>query len=79
MEVEDGEDRGVVIGHHEARAVESLGLVNEHVAASVVSIIGHYHTSWEGGEGEERRGEEEGGREGGGREEGGRGGEGRGG
>ena len=45
MVVEDGEDRGVVVGDHEGRAVESLGLVHQHVAATVVSVVRHYHTT----------------------------------
>ena len=43
MVVEDGEDRGVVVGDHEGGAVESLGLVDQHVAATVVSVVCHYH------------------------------------
>ena len=46
MVVECWEDRGVVIGHHEARTVQSLCLVHQHIAALVVSIIGHHYTTW---------------------------------
>ena len=48
MVVQHGEDRGIVVGDHEAGTVESLGLVNEHVAAFVVGIVGHHHTARHG-------------------------------
>ena len=60
-----------MVGDHEAGTVESLGLVDQHVAPLVVGIISHHHTSWgregrrEGGRERRREGEREGGREGG--------------
>ena len=38
-----------MIGDHKARAVESLGLVHQHVAALVVRIVSHDHTPRYGG------------------------------
>ena len=51
MKIEHGENRGVVIGDHEGRTVESLRLVDQHIAALVVSIISHYYTTCVGGNG----------------------------
>ena len=45
MVIEHGEDRGIVVGHHEAGTVEPLSLMNQHVATLVVSIIGHHNSS----------------------------------
>ena len=45
MVVEHGEDGGVVVGDHETRALESLGLVHQHVAPLVVRIVSNHHTS----------------------------------
>ena len=44
--VECGEDTGIMVGHQEAGAVEPLGLMDQHVAPLVVSIIGHHHPAW---------------------------------
>ena len=44
MVVEHGEDGGIVIGHHETGAVKPLGLMDQHVATLVVSVIGHYYS-----------------------------------
>ena len=43
--VECGEDGGVVVSNDETGAAEPLGLVDQHVAPSVVCVIGHHHTS----------------------------------
>ena len=48
MIVEHGIDGGIVIGDHEARAVESLCLVDQHVASFVIGIIGHHHSTGHG-------------------------------
>ena len=45
MAVEHREDGGVVIGDHETRALESLGLMHQHVASLVVCIICYHHSS----------------------------------
>ena len=45
MVIEHGEDRGIMIGDHEARALQPLGLVNQHVTPLVVCIISNHHTS----------------------------------
>lgn len=42
--VQVGHDGGVVVGYHDAGAVEPLGLVDQHVAASVVCVIGYDDT-----------------------------------
>ena len=46
MVVECWKDRGVVIGHHEARTVQPLRLVHQHVAALVVCIVSNHNTTW---------------------------------
>ena len=45
MVIEHREDRGIVVSDHEAGTVESLGLVNQHVATLVISIIGYNYSS----------------------------------
>ena len=56
-----------MVGDHEAGALESLGLVDQHVAPLVVCIIGHHHPSFQAVR-EERGGEKMGKGGGGGRE-----------
>ena len=48
MIVQHGEDGGVMVGDHEAGTVEPLGLVDQHVAALVVGVIGHHHSTGHG-------------------------------
>lgn len=38
--------RGIVVDYHDARAVETLGLVNEQVTALVVHIVGNDKALW---------------------------------
>ena len=45
MVVEHRKDRGIMVGDHETGAVESLSLVNQHVATLIVSIIGYDNSS----------------------------------
>ncbi|KAH9391219.1 hypothetical protein TYRP_006817, partial [Tyrophagus putrescentiae] len=40
--VEGGHRRGVVVGDHHAGAVQPVRLVDQHVAALVVEVVGHY-------------------------------------
>ena len=43
--IEHGEDRGIMVSDHEAGTVEPLGLVDQHVATLVISIISNHYSS----------------------------------
>ncbi len=48
MEIEHGEDGGIMVGDHEAGTVEPFGLMDQHVTALVVGIIGNHHSTGHG-------------------------------
>ncbi len=48
MVIQHREDGSIVVGDHETGTVEPLGLVNQHVAALVVGVIGHHHAAGHG-------------------------------
>lgn len=46
VDLERGDAGGVVVDHHDAGAVETLGLVNEQVAALVVHVVSNDKALW---------------------------------
>lgn len=44
--VDTGKQRRVMIRRHEAGRLESLGLMNQHVAAFIIRVVGHHETGY---------------------------------